>query len=222
MFIAIPMDYKTSASRRAVPAANIALIAINVLLFALGWCWAFAPGRGVLGVVTYGFSHFSCWHLLLNMWVLWVFGNPVNRRLGNGYYLAVYLGTIMVLGLLRLILGVSLVGSSGAILAVMVIALILIPTGVVEFAYLAIFPLTVLMGLLRKPKYGLNWFLAWGMVSVRALPCLVVFPLLELWSLFWCGWNWVNLTHLFGMICGLAVVLMLPTRLTMPGRAPFE
>ena len=45
--------------------------------------------------MLYGFSHASFWHLLFNMWALWVFGNPVNRRLGNGYYLLAYLGTIV-------------------------------------------------------------------------------------------------------------------------------
>ena len=71
--------------------------------------------RRLPSVLIYGFCHFGFWHLLINMWVLWVFGNPVNRRLGNLLYLLVYLGSVVVLGLFAwLILPVQLVGSSGA------------------------------------------------------------------------------------------------------------
>ena len=220
MFFVIPLEYKTPRPQHGVPVANALLIAVNVIVFGLGWCWAVGPGTGLVSVLMYGFSHVSFWHLVLNMWLLWVFGNPVNRRLGNGRYLAAYLGTILVLGLLaRLFLRVGLVGSSGAIFAVMTIAFILIPAGSLEIAYLALFPLTILMGLVRLPKYWLYWFIRWGVFSIRALWCLVLIPLLELWSLFWNGWSWGTVAHLLGMVCGVAIVLMLPTRISMPGRS---
>ena len=120
------------------------------------------------------------------MWVLWVFGNPVNRRLGNGLYLLVYLGCLLAVGLFaRLILPVGLVGASGAIFAVITIALILMPAASIESAYLALFPLTLLLGLFHRPKYELNWFLSWGIVAVPAWWCLVLIPLMELFSVFW-------------------------------------
>ena len=220
MFFVIPLEYKTRRAQHGAPVANALLIAVNVIVFGLGWCWAVGPGTSPASVLMYGFSHVSFWHLVLNMWLLWVFGNPVNRRLGNGRYLAAYLGTILVLGLLaRLFLRVGLVGSSGAIFAVMTIAFILIPAGSLEIAYLALFPLTILMGLVRLPKYWLYWFIRWGVFSIRALWCLVLIPLLELWSLFWNGWSWGTVAHLLGMVCGVAIVLMLPTRISMPGRS---
>jgi membrane associated rhomboid family serine protease len=220
MFFVIPLEYRTSRTNRGAPVANLLLIAANVVLFGLGWCWAVGPGSGVLSVVMYGFCHAGFWHLVFNMWFLWVFGNPVNRRIGNGYYLLAYLGTTVALGILvRLFLHVNLVGSSGAIFAVVIVALILIPSGLLQVAYLLLFPLSVIPGLLRPPKYWLHWFIRWGVVSVPAVWCLVLVPLLELWSLFWNGWGWGTVAHLLGMVCGVAVVLMLPTRITMPGRA---
>ena len=150
-----------------------------------------------------------------------VFGNPVNRRLGNGLYLLVYLGCVMAVGLFaRIILPVGLVGASGAIFAVITIALILMPAASIESAYLALFPLTLLLGLFSRPKYELNWFLSWGIVAVPAWWCLVLIPLMELLSVVWRGWtlgwfsSWTPGAHLLGILCGVAAVLMLPPHIT--------
>jgi membrane associated rhomboid family serine protease len=200
--------------------ANVLLIVINVMVFVLGGFWAVGPGSSFFSLLMYGFSHVSVWHLLVNMWLLWVFGTPVNRRIGDGYYLAAYLGTILFMGLVaRLLLHTALAGSSGAIFAVLAVALILIPAGLFEVAYLVLFPLTLLIGLVRLPKYWLNWLICWGTFSVRAVWCLLFIPLLQLWCLFWSGWTWTYAAHFFGMACGVAVVLMLPRRITMPGRS---
>lgn len=223
MFFPIPLEMKCPRPRATLPVVNYLLIALSVLIFLLGGVWAVGPESGVFSVLLYGFSHVSLWHLLGNMWVLWVFGNPANRRLGNGYYLAAYLGTIVVLGLLaRFALGACLAGSSGAIFAVMVIALMLMPAAMIEVAYLALFPVTVLIGLLSKPKYGLYWFVRGGTFSIRAFWFLLLAPLLELWSFCWNGWSLVSLAHLLGMLCGLAVVLMLPERISMGRRVGAE
>jgi membrane associated rhomboid family serine protease len=221
MFFPIPLEFKGVETKSRFPAANAALVAVNVLVYLLGWYWPAGPGTGPLSVLMYGFCHFGFWHLVLNMWVLWVFGNPVNRRLGNALYLMVYLGCLLAIGVFaRIILPVGLVGASGAIFAVITIALILMPAAVVESAYLAMFPLTLLLGLFQRPKYELNWFLSWGIVAVPAWWCLVLIPLMELFSIFWrvfsFGWIscWTPGAHLLGILCGVAVVLMLPARVT--------
>ncbi len=228
MLFPIPLEIKPLPAKAKVPVANAVLIAVNVLVYLFGWSdsWAVGPGRSWLTVLTYGFSHFGFWHLLLNMWALWVFGNPVNRRLGNGYYLLAYLGTLIVIGLLaKLLLSIALAGSSGAVFAVIIMALILLPGTVVDFAYLAIFPLSLLIGLAKRPKYGLNWFVCWGIVSAPALWCLVMIPLMELCSFiarasyFGWDWSWTPGAHLLGMLCGIAAVLMLPARVTMGRRS---
>ena len=220
MLFPIPLELKQSATRTNVPAVNAALIIANVLVYLLGWHWIVGPRSGLLSILMYGFCHFGFWHLLLNMWMLWVFGNPVNRRLGNVIYLPVYLGCILAVGLFgRIFAPVGLVGSSGAIFAVIAIALLLSPAAVVKTAYLALFPLTLLIALVQRPKYGLNWFIGWGIVSVPALACLVLIPIMELASLlfagFGLGWSWAPVAHLLGMLCGVAAVLMLPKRISM-------
>ena len=50
---------------------------------------------------------------------------------------------------------------------------------------------------------------------------LLLIPFLELWGLFWSGWNWTNLGHLVGLVCGIAAVLLLPTRVTMKRRSVY-
>jgi membrane associated rhomboid family serine protease len=221
MFFPVPLEFKCVGDRSRIPVANAALILINVLVYLCGWYWPVGRGTSLASIFLYGFCHFGFWHLALNMWVLWVFGNPVNRRLGNGLYLLVYLGSLLAIGLFaRLILPVGLVGASGAIFAVITIALVLMPAAVVEVAYLALFPLTLLFGLLKKPKYELNWLLSWGIVGVPAWWCLLLIPLMELLSVAWRWWtfgwisSWTPGAHLLGIVCGVVVVLMLPPRIT--------
>jgi membrane associated rhomboid family serine protease len=229
MFFPIPLEMKQAETRSGIPVANTVLIAVNVLLYLCqgpSGIRTVGPGSDVLNVVLYGFSHFGPWHLIFNMWALWVFGNPVNRRLGNGFYLLAYLGTIVAVGLFaRLFLPVGLAGSSGAVFAVIIMALMLTPTSIIDVAYVAVFPLTLLIGLLKRPKYELNWILGWGIVSVPALWCLVLIPLMELLSFLWrawyygWAWSWTPGAHLLGMLCGVAVVLMLPKAVTMRRRS---
>ena len=44
-----------------------------------------------LPFVTNMFLHGGWLHLIFNMWILWLFGRPVEDRLGSGRYLAFYL-----------------------------------------------------------------------------------------------------------------------------------
>ena len=97
------------------------------------------------------------------MWFLWLFGNPVNRRLGNKYYLLSYLGTILALGLFAWLFAPGrLRGSSGAIFAVMLLFMMLMPRAVVRVGYVALFPFTLLVGLFSRPKNWVFWFLRLG------------------------------------------------------------
>lgn len=222
MLFLLPIDFKQARERSPLPLANALLVAVNVLVFCLGLSrgQAIGPGASFSSVLTYGFAHSSVWHLAANMWVLLMFGNPVNRRLGNAWHITVYMGTLLVLGLFaRLCIGGYLLGASGAIFATIVIALVLMPAAHIDLAYLALFPVTVLIALIKRPKEWPYLFIRWGRFSVRAAWGLLLVPLIELWSLFWSGWNWTNAGHLLGMLCGVAAVLLLPTRITMPRRA---
>lgn len=218
MFVLLPIKLTGRSARHDIPTANAFLIAVNVVVFLLGGFWCVGRGYGMSGILLYGFSHFSIWHLLVNMLVLWVFGNPVNRRLGNGYYLLSYLGATVAVGIAAFALGGAGAGSSGAVFAVVTIALILMPAGRVSVGYLAIFPFTLLAALLSRPMHWLEWVIRCGIFRLPCYWALLLIPLEQLWELFWSGWNWTNLAHLLGMLGGVAIVLMLPERITMPGR----
>jgi membrane associated rhomboid family serine protease len=221
MFFVVPVELRQPAAGRGIPAANAVVVAVNVVMFFLAWSgpWCVGPGTGVLSVLTYGFSHFSFWHLAANMWVLLVFGNPLNRRIGNAWYLASYLGTLVALGIFaKLFLNSHIAGASGAIFAVIVMALILMPAAQLRLAYLAVLPLTLLVGLIWRPQHWLYWFIRWGEFSLRAVWCLALVPLMQLWLFYHYDWSLTYLAHLLGMICGVAAVLMLPARISMKAR----
>ncbi|HEX3654782.1 MAG TPA: rhomboid family intramembrane serine protease [Pirellulales bacterium] len=223
MFFAVPTRFHDSHPRDAIPLANGLIVVANVLAFALGRSpyWLVGPGTGVLSVITYAFAHASWWHLLGNMWVLLVFGNPANRRLGNFYYTLTYLGSALALGIIaRFLCHGYLLGSSGAIFAVIAVCITLMPACLVDVYYLAVFPLSLLLGLVHRPQHWVYWFIRWDHFSLRALWAILLVPLLEVWGLFWWGWNWTNLGHLLGLFCGLAAVLMLPSAITIKGRRP--
>ena len=216
MFFVVPWKLNRATPKETFPTANVALIALNVLIYLLGWHWTVGRGSPATSIVMYGFCHGGQLHLIFNMWALWVFGNPVNRRLGHAYYVLAYLGSLVAIGLFaRLFLSVGLVGSSGALFAVIAIALLLMPASVLKVACLAMFPLTIVVGLLARPKEWFHWLVRWATFSVPTLWCLLLIPLMQLWSFFWDGWSWAPVAHLMGMLCGLAVVLMLPSRITM-------
>lgn len=226
MFAIVPIELRQAVSRPGVPTANLLLIAANVLIFLLGCHWPVGHGTGLASILLYGFCHFNLWHLVLNLWALWVFGNPVNRRLGDGYYTLAYLGAVLAIGMIcRLFCPGLAMGASGAIFAVMTIAMILLPAARLEIAYLALFPITLLIGLVVPPgRIWLYWFIRGGTFGLRMYWCPVLIPLMLLAELIFGGmylsaWSWGTAGHLLGLICGVATVLMLPTRITMPGRA---
>lgn len=219
MFFPIPIRFHDGRDFHAIPVANGILIVLNVMAFWLNWHPVVGPGTGPLSVLTYSFGHADVWHLAANMIALMVFGTPVNRRIGNAWYLAVYVGTALTIGLfVRLFVSGYLLGASGAIFAVIAIAVILMPSATIDVAYFALFPVTLLIGLIQRPNHWAFWFIRWDSFSLRAWWGLFLVPLLEIWGLCLYGLNWSNLGHLFGLLCGISAVLLLPTRITMNRR----
>lgn len=222
MFLVVPRSVRDGAGKKAIPVANAVIVALNVLCFSLGWQWHVGPATSLFSIVGYGFSHASLMHLIVNMWVLLVFGNAVNRRVGNSYYLLAYLGTIVCLGMVARLFSFSyLVGSSGGIFAIIAMFAMLLPSVLVEVFYIAVFPLTLLLGLFSRPSHWLFWLMRWDTLYVRGWWFILLVPVIELMSLFWWSWNWTNLGHLVGFLCGVAVVLMLPTKISMRSRVNY-
>jgi membrane associated rhomboid family serine protease len=104
----------------------------------------FAPGQAAARpwtFLTYQFVHGGLPHLALNMLLLFVFGPPVERRMGGGTFLLYYLycgiGTAaFALGLAPFTAAHPLVGATGAVLGVALAFAVAQPD-----AELALFPL---------------------------------------------------------------------------------
>jgi membrane associated rhomboid family serine protease len=85
-------------------------------------------------LVTYQFLHGDFWHILLNMWALWMFGPNLERTWDSRKFLFFYLGCGAAGGLFYIILvavdflpPLPMVGASGAILGVFTACAILFP-----------------------------------------------------------------------------------------------
>lgn len=133
---------------RSYPAVNTLIIAINCLvylveigqgpglskfIFTYGLVPArysmpelaahFTPGQQILPFLSFMFVHGSFWHLLGNMWFLYIFGDNVEDRLGPLWYLLFFLLCGLASGLSHLVINwhsrIPTVGASGAIAGVM-------------------------------------------------------------------------------------------------------
>jgi membrane associated rhomboid family serine protease/DNA-directed RNA polymerase subunit RPC12/RpoP len=73
-------------------------------------------GWSLKGLLGYMWLHAGLFHLLGNMWFLWIFGNAVCARIGNLKYLLWYILLGMAAGVAHLLAGYNVaLGASGAI-----------------------------------------------------------------------------------------------------------
>ena len=125
------------------------IILINVIVFVIDYLWTSTdPVTGFRfhplnywmslpsdivsrpwGLLTYGFAHASfdsqrgVWHILLNMYSLWLFGRDVERVYGPKEFLRCYLVFVAISGLVWALAsgGGQLVGASGAVAGILVL-----------------------------------------------------------------------------------------------------
>jgi hypothetical protein len=121
----------------------------------------FTTGQQVFSLVSFMFLHGSFWHILGNMWSLYIFGDNVEDRLGPIRYALFYLLCGIASGLSHLALNLQsnlpTIGASGAIAGVMGAYFILHPRSKI----LTLIPIFFIPYFLDIPAYvflGL-WFL---------------------------------------------------------------
>jgi membrane associated rhomboid family serine protease len=144
-------------------------------------------------LITYQFFHADIGHLLGNMIFLWVFGDDIERALGRSRYLAFYLATGIIGGLVFVLYDahstIELIGASGAISGIVVAYVMLRPCA----------KITVLLGVIPL-RISAYWVVGLFMVT-------------QLWNLgatsksevaYWC--------HFGGMLAGAVLFPLMKPR----------
>lgn len=102
---------------RLALALNAALPQAHVHAHAISPALAFVP------IITSMFLHGGWWHIIMNMWFLWVFGRNVEDAMGHFAYLVFYLTCGVAAALVQTFSDLSstipTVGASGAIAGIM-------------------------------------------------------------------------------------------------------
>jgi rhomboid protease GluP len=128
-----------------VPIVTYALIGVNAVIFALEMLWGGSEtpmtlyrmganvGRQELlvepwRVLSSAFLHIGTWHVLMNMWALYVLGSMLERFVGPARTLAIYAASALSGGLLSaLVMKQELAaGASGAVWGLMVAWVVLL------------------------------------------------------------------------------------------------
>ncbi len=123
------------------------LFALHGATFKHGFFWT---------VITYSALHANLWHLFLNMLVLFFFGSPLQKQLGERRFLMLYLGAAALGGALYLALhfkGGVLLGASAGGLGLLALFCMLHAEQEMTFLLFFVLPVRV------KPKYIL-WVVA--------------------------------------------------------------
>jgi len=188
---------------RNYPVVNTAIIAINVIVFCIQflqgaeinkfiYIYGLVPARysiphvaeyftiqqQIFSLVSFMFLHGGFWHILGNMWSLYIFGDNVEDRLGPIRYALFYLLCGIASGLSHLILNlnsnVPTIGASGAIAGVM-------------GAYFILHPRSKILTLI--PIVFIPWFIN--------IPAFVFLGL-------WFFWQFINAAGSHGTVSGIA------------------
>jgi len=121
----------------------------------------FTVGEQVFALLSFMFLHGGFWHLLGNMWSLYIFGDNVEDHLGPLRYGAFYLLCGLASGLAHTLVhrtsGVPTIGTSGAIAGVMGAYFILLPGSRI----LTLIPILFIPCFIEIPAYFFlgMWFL---------------------------------------------------------------
>ena len=157
--------YDTTRTR-VFPLVNLGLIVLNALVFffeiqkppsaleSFIFAWGLIPAHLLADpggkwetIFSSMFLHGGWFHILSNMWVLFIFGDNVEAALGKFRYLLFYLLSGVAAALLQAYLlptsAVPMIGASGAIAGVLGAYLILFPRSRVASLVPILFILTV-------------------------------------------------------------------------------
>ena len=129
--------------------------------------------------ITYLFFHGGIWHVLINMFVLWMFGSELERLWGKNRFLKYYFITGVAAGLVTMLFSLNsitpIVGASGAVYGILL-------------AYGLTYP--------NRTVY------LYGIIPIKSLWFVIGIGIIAFMSSFDSGAQISHLTHLSGMIIG--------------------
>lgn len=183
-------------SFRKLPLITILFIFLNTVLFFLFFSqlgemilsYGFVPSDfNVFNLFSSIFIHASFWHLLVNMWFLWIFGSTLEDKIGRGKFFMLYIILGLLSNLIYFIfatsdLAVPIVGASGAI------------SGILG-AYLVLFPK-------KKIKTFPNF-------NLKAYVYIILWFALQIFFYFLGGGGIAFLGHFGGFLSGIILALLL-------------
>ncbi len=150
--------YDENRIRGRIPLGTILLIVLNTVFFFYTYpnleyyvnLFGFSPAKLFDGqfftVITSMFLHGNFWHLLGNMWFLWIFGDSLESKLGSIKFLLFYLlcGIGSAIGYSLAVADTSaVIGASGAISGVLGGYLVLLPKNKIKAYIPPIFLLSI-------------------------------------------------------------------------------
>ena len=113
----------------------------------------FGWGANLISLFTFMFLHGGFWHLLGNMWSLYIFGDNIEDRLGPVRFVLFYLLAGALSGLAHMVLNpasqIPTVGASGAIAGVMGAYFVLYPRAKI----LTLIPIIIFPWLVEIPAF---------------------------------------------------------------------
>lgn len=165
-----------------------------------GWLF-FSPGAQVLPFFSYMFLHGGFWHVLGNMWSLYIFGDNIEGHLGSVKYLFFYLACGVFAAFAHILLNVGssvpTIGASGAVAGVMGAYFLLFP-GSRILSLVPLFFIPVILEIPASVFLG-AWFLMQFLNATANNPAAVAW-----WA------------HVGGFLFGLFMVRFIP-RIPFPG-----
>jgi membrane associated rhomboid family serine protease len=172
--------YDTARSHK-FPLINLLLIGANAYAFYLeidmtpGALQAYIFANGLIPVEFFGnpgaewttifssmFLHGGWFHIISNMWVLYIFGDNIEARMGGIRYLVFYLLSGIVAGLMQAYIlptsQVPMIGASGAVAGVLGAYLVLYPRSRIA----SLVPVFLIFTLVELPAFIflIFWFIS--------------------------------------------------------------
>jgi hypothetical protein len=152
-------------------------------------------GFQLFSLVSFMFLHGGFWHLLGNMWSLYIFGDNIEDKLGHVRYLLFYLLCGLSSGLFHLVLNlhsqIPVIGASGAIAGVM-------------GAYFVLFPKSRILTFI--PIFFIPWFM-----EIPAFVFLGFWFLLQVFNATTSASSGIAwFAHIGGFIAGILLLKLMP------------